>query len=193
MNEQPSTGEPPALTSDYDSPWKEAIERYFEPFMAFFFPQAHAEIDWTKGSEFLDKELQQVVRDAEIGRKYVGKLVKVWIKNGSEAWVLVHIEVQSQKETGFVERMYIYHLRLFDRFHRLVASFAVLGTELLVWFYRQGVGQKGRDFIQTLQGLPNGVLVPISVEIATRAAGYRHGLGLATVDSLVLATSVVER
>ncbi len=65
-------------------------------------------------------------------------------------------------------------------------------TELLVWFYRHGVAQEGRDFIQTLQGLPNGVLVPISVEIATRAAGYRHGLGLATVDSLVLATSVVE-
>lgn len=125
MNEQPS--------SDYDSPWKEAIERYFEPFMAFFFPQAHAEIDWAKGYEFLDKELQQVVRDAEIGRKYVDKLVKVWTKNGEEAWVLVHIEVQSQKETGFAERMYIYHLRLFDRFHRLVASFAVLGDEDADW------------------------------------------------------------
>ena len=69
MNEHPS--------SDYDSPWKEAIERYFEPFMAFFFPQAHAEMDWAKGSEFLDKELQQVVRDAETERKYVDKLVKV--------------------------------------------------------------------------------------------------------------------
>jgi len=83
MSEQPS--------SDYDSPWKEAIERYFEPFTAFFFPQAYAEIDWAKGYEFLDKELQQVVRDAEIGRKYVDKLVKVWTKNGEEAWVLVAV------------------------------------------------------------------------------------------------------
>jgi hypothetical protein len=39
------------------------------------------------------------------------KLVQVWRKNGEEAWVLVHIEVQSQKETGFAERMYLYHLR----------------------------------------------------------------------------------
>jgi hypothetical protein len=50
---------------DYDSPWKEALERYFEAFMAFFFPQAHSDIDWARGYEFLDKELQQVVREAE--------------------------------------------------------------------------------------------------------------------------------
>jgi len=30
-----STPTPPA---DYDSPWKEAIEQYFAPFLAFFFP-----------------------------------------------------------------------------------------------------------------------------------------------------------
>jgi len=56
-----------AVPSDYDSPWKTIIERYFPEFMAFFFPKAHAAIDWTKGYTFLDKELQQVVRDAESG------------------------------------------------------------------------------------------------------------------------------
>ncbi len=34
--------------SDYDSPWKEALEKYFEPFMLFFFPVVHAAIDWTR-------------------------------------------------------------------------------------------------------------------------------------------------
>jgi hypothetical protein len=42
--------------TDYDSPWKEALDRYFERCMAFFFPQAHADIDWTRGYEMLDKE-----------------------------------------------------------------------------------------------------------------------------------------
>ena len=56
------------MATDYDSPWKDVLEAYFEPFMAFFFPQAHAEIDWTQGYEFLDKELAQVVRDAELAR-----------------------------------------------------------------------------------------------------------------------------
>ncbi|MBI4870720.1 MAG: hypothetical protein HY814_04045 [Candidatus Riflebacteria bacterium] len=63
--------------TDYDSPWKEALERYFQPFLALFFPVAHEGIDWGKGHEFLDKELQKVVRDAELGRRLADKLVRV--------------------------------------------------------------------------------------------------------------------
>ncbi len=49
--------------TDYDSPWKEALERYLPAFLEFFFPEAYREICWGAGYEFLDKELQQVVRD----------------------------------------------------------------------------------------------------------------------------------
>ncbi len=42
---------------DYDSPWKDILDLQFEEFMAFFFPAAHAQINWLKGFEFLDKEL----------------------------------------------------------------------------------------------------------------------------------------
>ncbi|WP_200383189.1 hypothetical protein [Thiococcus pfennigii] len=48
--------------ADYDSPWKTVLERYFAEFLAFFFPEAHAGIDWTQGYTLLDKELQKVVR-----------------------------------------------------------------------------------------------------------------------------------
>ena len=34
------------------------LERYFPEFMAFFFPEAHQEIDWETEYLFLDKELQ---------------------------------------------------------------------------------------------------------------------------------------
>jgi len=44
---------------DYDSPWKEALERFLPDFLALLFPEAHAGIDWSQGYEFLDKELQQ--------------------------------------------------------------------------------------------------------------------------------------
>ena len=60
--------------ADYDSPWKEALERYFEAFMAFFFAQAHRDIEWSRGYEFLDKELHQVTPDAALGRRRVDKL-----------------------------------------------------------------------------------------------------------------------
>ncbi|WP_206054830.1 hypothetical protein [Nitrosococcus wardiae] len=98
--------------SDYDTPWKEALERYFSEFMAFFFPQSYEDIDWNRGYIFLDKELQQVVRDAELGRRLVDKLVRVYGKDGEEDLVLVHIEVQGQDEKAFAERMYVYNYRL---------------------------------------------------------------------------------
>src|ERR1700730_11773444 len=78
------------MSTDYDSPWKEALDAYFEPFLALLFPQVHRQIDWSRGYESLDKEFQQVVRAAEVGRRYVDKLVKVWTKEGVECWVLIH-------------------------------------------------------------------------------------------------------
>jgi hypothetical protein len=50
--------------------------------MALGFSEAYAGIDWARGYEFLDKELQQVVRDAELGRRLADKLVKVWRVDG---------------------------------------------------------------------------------------------------------------
>lgn len=72
---------------DFDSPWKEVLEYAFEDFLHFFFPEAAAGIDWGKGHRFLDKELQQVSRDAELGRRYADKLVQVYRKDGEEVWV----------------------------------------------------------------------------------------------------------
>ena len=119
--------------ADYDSPWKEVLDAYFEQFLAFYFPAVHALTDWGRGYEFLDKELQQVEREAELGRQVVDKLVKVWLKDGQEAWVLVHIEVQSQYEADFGRRMYVYNYRLFDKYNVRVISLAVLGDDRAGW------------------------------------------------------------
>ncbi|WGV29130.1 cytosolic protein [Halotia branconii] len=119
--------------TEYDSPWKQILQLYFQDFMLFFFPQAHAQIDWSRGFEFLDKELAQVVRDAELGRRLADKLVKVYRTGGEESWILAHIEVQSQEETDFPRRMFVYNYRIFDRYNRSVASLAVLGDENTSW------------------------------------------------------------
>jgi hypothetical protein len=120
-------------TDDYDSPWKDILEHYLPDFFAFFFPHIHAEIDWTRPPVFLDKELQQVVRDAELGRRLADKLVQVWRRDGSDAWVLIHIEVQGQEEGDFTQRMFVYAYRLFDRYRRPVVSLAILGDERATW------------------------------------------------------------
>jgi len=111
---------------DYDSPWKEAMEHYFEAFIGFFFPEIHKGTDWTRGYEFLDKELEKIVRDAETGRRIADKLVKVFLADGTETWLLIHIEIQGYIEELFDERMYIYNYRLFDRYRTDVVSLAVM-------------------------------------------------------------------
>ena len=45
------------MPTDYDSAWKEALDVYFERFVALLFPAAYADIDWSRGYEPLDKEL----------------------------------------------------------------------------------------------------------------------------------------
>lgn len=93
--------------SEYDSPWKEALEQYFHAFMLFFFPSIASEIDWSRGFQWLDKELQQIAPQSETGRRTVDKLARLWRKDGHEEWVLVHVEVQSQEDPDFATRMYV--------------------------------------------------------------------------------------
>ncbi len=120
-------------SDDFDSPWKDILEAWFQEFMIFFFPHAAEDIDWDTGYEFLDKELQQVVRDADLGRRYADKLVKLWLKNGQAAYVLVHVEIQGQTDIGFAERMFVYNYRFYDRFRKPVVSLAVLADESPDW------------------------------------------------------------
>ena len=119
--------------NDFDSPWKEVLERYFESFVKFYFPDAHRQIDWSKPVEFLDKELQRVVRNSRQKRRIVDKLVRVRLLDGREEWVLVHVEIQGASEPDFSERMYVCNYRLFDRYHRRVASMAVLTDSQSRW------------------------------------------------------------
>ncbi len=119
--------------SEFDSPWKESVERFLPQFLEFFFREVFQGVDWDRGYESLDKELQQIVREAELGLRLADKLFKVFRLDGDEAWVLIHTEVQNQPEEQFAERMYIYNYRIFDRFRRPVVSLAVLGDEHRKW------------------------------------------------------------
>jgi hypothetical protein len=91
------------------------------------------EIDWSRGYEFLDQELQKVVRDATSKQRRVDKLVKVWLKNGQAALLYIHVEVQSQVEDDFNKRMFIYHYRLYDRYQQPILSLAILGDDREDW------------------------------------------------------------
>jgi hypothetical protein len=120
-------------TANYDESWKEALSEYFEPFLSFFFPQVHQLIDWTQVPQSLDKELQQITALSETKKRFADKLYQVWLLDGQEVWILIHIEIQSQYEPDFPQRMYIYNYRAFDLYHKPVVSLAILGDEQVNW------------------------------------------------------------
>ncbi len=128
-----SYAEGAAVADDYDSPWKEAIENYFADFMHFYFPAAHARIDWSQPYVFLDQELRAVVHDAELGTRLVDKLVRVSSVDGMAEWLYVHIEIQGNSQQEFAERMFVYHYRLYDRYRKPIASLAVLADDQPGW------------------------------------------------------------
>ena len=53
----------------------------------------------------MDKELQKVVRDAEIPQRYADKLVEVHRLSGEKTIVICHIEVQNEGEADFGARI----------------------------------------------------------------------------------------
>lgn len=121
------------INANYDEPWKEAIGDYFDRFLEFFFPKVYHLIDWLKTPISLDKELQKITVDSDDTKRLVDKLFKVWLKDNREVWILVHIEVQSQYDTDFNQRMFIYHYRTFDLYRKPVISLAILGDEKEKW------------------------------------------------------------
>ena len=120
-------------TANYDEPWKEALTEYFEAFLHFFFPEVHQLIDWTKIPESLEKELKRITASAKTKKRFADKLYKVWLLRGEEVWILIHIEIQSQYEENFPQRMYIYNYRAFDLYQKPVISLAILGDERVNW------------------------------------------------------------
>ena len=111
---------------DFDSPWKDALQRYLRLFLAFFFPAIEADIDWGRGYEGLDKEFQQIIRRAKVGKGLADKLFKVWLLDGREHWLLIHVEVQGTYDKTFPERMFRYNLAAYALYNREVVSVAVL-------------------------------------------------------------------
>ncbi len=63
--------------ADFDRAWKYALDQFFAPFLALFFPTAHAAIDWNQPIIFRDTELQQIALEDQAGKQRDDKLVQV--------------------------------------------------------------------------------------------------------------------
>jgi len=110
----------------FDEAWKKIIEKFFPQLISLFVPEMYVDIDLSKGISFLDKEMERLSKRSQKGAKYVDKLAKVYLKNGEEKWILIHIEVQSYLDKEFSKRMFRYFYRIFDRHDKEIVSMALL-------------------------------------------------------------------
>ena len=97
------------------------------------FPKLFYQIDWDRGWIFLDKELQAITKESETGRRHIDSLVKIFLGDGTERWILLLLEIQHRKETIFSERMFIYTTRCYDKFRRPIIACALLADENFHW------------------------------------------------------------
>ncbi len=89
-------------------------------------PDLYELIDFDKQYIFLDQELSRLFPEAESEDRRVDKLVKVYLKDGQEKWVLLHIEIQAFKDEGFAKRMFEYYSAIFHNYnHKEIDAIAV--------------------------------------------------------------------
>ncbi len=119
--------------TEYDAAWKATLETFLQPCLSLAFPRLADQIDWSAPPCFLDTELQEIVRDSEAGPMRVDKLVEVLRKDGSKDVLLVHVEVQAQRDDQLPFRMFRYLCRILDRFGRMPTSLVILADSNPRW------------------------------------------------------------
>jgi len=108
-----------------DELWKGIIEGLTEEFVAFFLPDLYQDIDFSKNYMFIEQELQKLFPESETTRRYNDKLLKVFLKDETEIWILIHIEIQGYNDKNFAERMFEYYYRIHDRYRKPVVALAI--------------------------------------------------------------------
>jgi hypothetical protein len=119
--------------TEYDAAWKATLETFLQPCLSLAFPRLADQIDWSAPPRFLDTELQEIVRDSDAGPMRVDKLVEVQRKDGSKDVLLVHVEVQAQRDDQLPVRMFRYLCRILDRFGRMPTSLVILADANPRW------------------------------------------------------------
>lgn len=106
---------------------KGALKDNFFDFLRFIYPDVDEIVDFDKGIDFMDKELFAIIpkRERTNDKRVADLLAKLYLKNGTEKWVLLNVEIEGGNDADFAYRMFQYNYRIRDRYHISVAAIAV--------------------------------------------------------------------
>lgn len=121
-----------AERTDQDSPWKELLDNDLASWLAFSFPDIHADLDWSRDHESLEQEFRAQVPAAPEGHRVADKVVKHHKKADGEPRYF-HLEAQAYHDVDFPYRVHVYNRRAEDRFAAHVVSLALLVDDSPAW------------------------------------------------------------
>lgn len=122
------------MAVEMDPVWKEALDAYLAGFLEYLCPATHALGDWSVPPEALDAELQKLLREAEVGKVLADRLYRVKRKDGpGDLFLLIHVEVQNDRDHHFARRMWEYHYRIYDAHGQHPVALALLGDTAPDW------------------------------------------------------------
>lgn len=110
----------------YNNIWNEGLEEHFEDFLEFFAYDVFQKIDVSKGYRFLDAELDDLFYKSETSKENVDKLVKVYLKDGSEKLILCCVEIEGYDKGDFEKRMFKYYYRILDKYDKDIFIISIL-------------------------------------------------------------------
>lgn len=108
-----------------DTLWKGIIHELFPEFWTFYLPDYADLLDFSKKPVFLDKELAEINPESDSGENRADMLVKVFLKDGTDKWLFIHIEIQGYEDEKFEQRMFTYYYRIWDKYQVPIAAVAI--------------------------------------------------------------------
>lgn len=115
---------------DYDGHWKRIIGSTFQDFLSFFAPDLAELVEWRKEPDDLNRELQKLHPQDDAKNRKADNLYKVYLKDGRELCILVHIEVQGWEDSDFDKRMFQYFYRIFEKYGQKIYALAIYTEDL---------------------------------------------------------------
>ena len=112
--------------SDYDGAWKEAFHAHLQEFIEQVFPKFAELVNWTAQPKLFDKEISQILGQQGQRNRQVDLLFCLRLLDGTDQWILCHLEIQSHFQADFAFRLDLYNGGLKWHFRQDVVTLVVL-------------------------------------------------------------------
>jgi hypothetical protein len=117
--------------TEYDAPWKDALDFAPELFLVRWYPEIVEDIDPTEAYQSLDDQLRQMGVEEEEGVRRADRLLLFKTRSGDLLYI--HIEVQCYYDKEFGRRVMSYRHRLRSRYGKPVVTIVVFGDDNRRW------------------------------------------------------------